>query len=316
MRKGHQIPKRTQGWILAGTLALICTGSSVWLLRTLFASPQLVEQPVLTRMHYPDVVEHRQAVNKVPTLTAGELSAFEAALVEATHRGVAIVEEAIAGFDSDAPIDARKPDPPASSEALESLHRTLIEHVRAVTAETSEPYLALADREPTQWIGPGADAWNAIDSVMQHNWNRTGRRNDARGELALMMERFWFGPEGNRFVGMAAGGDGMVVLSGTTRIAVDVGRPMLYELLEPERYEWYRFPGYRVIRTREAIMTPRDIIRRDGRVQYAHTAIVLRAADGNTGQWWATWFYDPLQDRWLNQESGLRSGWRDMAWFY
>jgi hypothetical protein len=315
-RMEHQGFKRTQGRILIGILSLLCVGGSFWLLQSLISSPKFAEQPVLTRIHYPDLVEHRLAVNKVPTLTAEELPAFDTALSDAIDRGVAIVEAAVAGFDPNAPIDARRPDPPASGPALESLRRTLVEHVRAITADKNESYLALADGEPTRWIGPGARSWNAIDSVMRYNWKRTGRRDDARGELAVMLDRFWFGPEGNRFVGMATDEDGMVVLSGTTRIAADVTRPMMYELLEPERYEWFRFPGYRAIRTREAVMTPRDIIRRDGYVEYAQTVVVLRTADGNTGQWWATWFYDPLRDRWLNKDSGLRSGWRNMAWFY
>lgn len=67
---------------------------------------------------------------------------------------------------------------------------------------------------------------------MQYNWNRTVRRDNARGELATLLDRFWLGPKGNRFVAMAADEEGMVILSGTTRIAADVGRPMLYEFLD------------------------------------------------------------------------------------
>lgn len=302
--------------IATALAALACLAAVVWLALTLRSTPTTAEPPPAPRQHHPDLRAHGEAVNELPTFTADELDAFEAAISNAIDSGVARVEDAVAGFDPDAPIDARKPDPPASSQALDALRRTLVEHVAAITAESSGPYLALADREPTRWIGPSDSAWNAIDPVMQFNWQRDGRRDDARGELAVLLDRFWFGPKGNRFEAVAADERGMAIFTGTTRIAADAGRHLLYEYLEAERYQWFRFPGAQAIRTRNPVLTPRDIVRRDGAVQYAQSVIVMRTASGNAGQWWATWYYDPATDRWLNEYSGLRSPWRDTAWIY
>lgn len=302
--------------ILVVALACICIVAALVLLRNLLDTPKLAERPVVTRTHYPDAIAHARAVNEVATVPASETAAFDAALAEAVDRGVRLVEDAIASFDPNAPIDARRPDRPATPRALESLRRILVEHVQAVTAENGAPFLALAEKEPSRWIGPGNPAWHQIDSITQHNWQRPGRRDDVRGELSSMLDRFWFGPEGNRFVGMASDEDGLMIPSGTTRVAADITRPLLYEVLDAERYEWFRFPGQQAIITREPTVVPADIIRRDGSVQYAHTVVVLRAADGSTGQWHGVWFYDPLRDTWIKQHSGLRAVWRDMAWFY
>ncbi len=280
------------------------------------STPELAAQPEPREVFYPDLRAHGEAVNELPTLTADELPAFEAALSGVIDTGVAIVEAAVASADPNAPIDARRPNPPASGRALEALRRTLVEHVAAITAGSSGPYLALADREPTRWIGPGDPAWKAIDSVMRFNWQRDGRRDDARGELAILLDRFWFGPEGNPFVAVAADENGMAVFTGTTRRAADAGRQLLFEHLDAERHQWFRFPGSHGIRTRRPILTPRDIVQRDGAVQYAQSVVALKTASGNTGFWWANWYYDPATDRWLNDYSGLRYPWRDTAWIY
>jgi hypothetical protein len=302
---------------IALVIAVMASLAAVlWMAFTWRSAPGLADQPGPHRVFYPDLRAHGEAVNELPMLAAGEMDAFEAALSDAIDKGVAIVQDAVARFDPKAPIDARKPDPSASRRALDSLRRTLVEHVSAITADSSGPYLDLADREATRWIGPGDTAWNAIDPVMQFNWQRDGRRDDARGELAVLLDRFWFGPEGNRFVAVAADDRGMAIFTGATRTAADADRALLYEYLDDERYQWHRFPGSQGIRTRHAILTARDIVRRDGAVQYAQSVIAFKTASGNAGFWWANWYYDPASNRWLNGYSGLRSPWRDTVWIY
>jgi len=236
--------------------------------------------------------EHMKVLAKVPTIDPTDGAVMRAEL----ERALEIADDASAAFDG-APRDA--------------LLDTLSRYIAALTATSPESYLAIADSEPTAWIGPDDDVWLPIDDACMFFLRSPADRSDPRGTLAQMLvpARFSIDPRHKhvRYARIGTTSRGMRILVAKGMTLDQLSMPLLAERFGRDEYEYWTRGGRHSIRFRNPIVSPNDILRRHKSLLYAQAVVLLMTANDKPGVWHSTWYWDPDAKAWLNSDYAVES---------
>jgi hypothetical protein len=201
----------------------------------------------------------------------------------------------------------RSIEPPLNDDAsrlTDETRRSLVDllstYLDALTASTPDKYMAIADSEPTEWIGPTDHVWETVDYAYDYFYHKPADRHNPRGVLRdlLLAQRF---TDGHRYARIGTGKHGMRILVGFARVAGDMDVSLIAMRDGYDEGEYWVKGGAHGIRFREPARSPDDIIKEYNGVVYAQSSVVLVTEEGRPAVWHGIWYWDPGSRRWLNR---------------
>lgn len=204
-------------------------------------------------------------------------------------------------------VDSSTSDPSRvlNPQMRNELISTIAGHLRARAEESADFYMALAEQEPTRFIGPEDDE-NAWRTVQQHYaWvtdGRQARRDDARGALRTSFS-FWLGESKRRLTGVGVGPRGMRIdvirtrnvaeLASGAAFGVGYGAPDVVET----RF-WMGGGGGGSPLFRFPLVPLQEVIDKNGSAVVAQSLLTVEDVSGRRYPWRTIWYWIPERSQW------------------
>jgi hypothetical protein len=200
----------------------------------------------------------------------------------------------------------------------QALAETLASHLALRVSGDIDAYIALADSEPTAWIGPDDDGrtWMHIDYFFEARFGEKADRSSPKAALGRIMQ-YAYDNEGARLSEIGQGPLGFTarVARRYTRNLLD-GPPLF---TDTELMHFTNSPSGRAFFFRKPRTSADSVLREHRSILVAEVfAIVKTEADARNDQdiwhnWRSVWYWDPASGGWVCSSMGFTGWWRQLV---
>lgn len=202
--------------------------------------------------------------------------------------------------------DVADPKEVVSAEAEASLIETLSLYIQAWSAPSTDAYMKIVSDEDTSWLDPDDRTWARIEHALQTRHGVAADRS-VPGEAMRLLVDDWMLGNGHRWTEIGQGDRGVRVLFDRTSSESGLRTVLLAERAGVKEYSFTTGGGAHSLRMREPARSPARILREQDFLDYAQVVVRVGTEGGKVGYWHSTWYYDPMNKRWLNDRSTMES---------